>query len=150
MSDIPDDVIAHYNLKEKQTKYGFIYIEVRKGMYGLSQAGQLAQELPEERLEENGYHQSEFTPGLWLHDWRPIQLYLVVDDFRIKYIGEEHKQHLISAIQKHYECTVDDSGSKYCGRILQWDYQKRKVHVPMPEYVAKALKRFKHPPPNKP
>jgi hypothetical protein len=45
ISDMPDDVIEHYNLREIATPDGFIYCEKQKGMYGLPQAGIIAQEL---------------------------------------------------------------------------------------------------------
>ena len=35
LSNFPDDVTEEYNLKEKTTKDGFVYVEVRKCMYGL-------------------------------------------------------------------------------------------------------------------
>ena len=35
MSNIPDDVIAKYNLQGKETKDGCVYVEVQKEMYGL-------------------------------------------------------------------------------------------------------------------
>ena len=43
---------------------GYISIEVRKGMYGLPQAGLLAQELLAKRLAKHSYKQSDVTPGL--------------------------------------------------------------------------------------
>ena len=49
---------------EKATDEGWVYIEVGKGMYGLPQAGLLAQHLLEQRLARNGYTQSKQTPGL--------------------------------------------------------------------------------------
>ncbi len=69
-------------------------------MYGLPQAGIIAQELLAKRLKEHGYSQSETTPGLWKHKWRPIIFSLVVGDFRVKYIGKEHAQHLLQTVQK--------------------------------------------------
>ena len=39
------DVIAAYNLCEKVEPNGYVYIKVCKGIYGLPQAGLLAQEL---------------------------------------------------------------------------------------------------------
>ncbi len=69
LSDMPEDVIDHYNLNEKATEDGSIYVAVKRGMYGLPQAGILAQELLEQRLNAHGYHQSKFTPGLWTHEW---------------------------------------------------------------------------------
>ena len=56
-----------YNLQEKVTADGHVYVEIRKGMYGLPQAGLIAQELLEERLNKEGYYQDEIIPGLWHH-----------------------------------------------------------------------------------
>ena len=94
LSDIPDEVINEYKLSEKATKNGSIYIRAKRGMYGLPQAGLIANELLEKRLNKHGYRQSKLVPGLWKHDTRPIQFTLVVDDFGVKYVGEEHAQHL--------------------------------------------------------
>ena len=58
-------------------------------MYGLPQAGILAQQLLEERLNKHGFYQNK-APGLWTHNTRPISFTLVVDDFEIKYVGKEH------------------------------------------------------------
>ena len=64
MSDIPDAIIQQYKLTEKATTDGYMYIAIKRGMYGLPQAGILAQELLEKRLNAHGYQQSKFTPGL--------------------------------------------------------------------------------------
>jgi hypothetical protein len=53
-TDIPDEVIEHYNLRELATPDGYVYCKVTKGMYGLPQAGIIAQELLEKRLAEHG------------------------------------------------------------------------------------------------
>ena len=47
LSDIPQEVIDEYNLMEKVTPDGFVYVEIRKGMYGLPQAGLIVRELLE-------------------------------------------------------------------------------------------------------
>jgi hypothetical protein len=65
LADMPEDVIAHYNLNKISTPEGNIYCEIQKGMYGLPQAGVIAQQLLEERLQIDGYRQSKTTPGLW-------------------------------------------------------------------------------------
>jgi hypothetical protein len=83
---------------------GFIYIKIQKGMYGLKQAGILAQELLKKRLNKHGYRQSPLIPGLWWHDFIPISFTLCVDDFGIKYIGHKHAKHLASILSKHYKC----------------------------------------------
>lgn len=72
LTDLPDDVITYYDFHEKGPPNGFIYIEVRKGMYGLAQAVFLAQELFKERLNEKRFKQYKFTPGLQIHASKPI------------------------------------------------------------------------------
>ena len=72
----PQDVIDHYSLKTKVDEMGFLMVRVQKGMYGLPQAGIIAQQLLEKRLNEKGYRQSDTTPGYWTHDWRPISFSL--------------------------------------------------------------------------
>ncbi|KAL7476169.1 hypothetical protein ACHAW6_002049, partial [Cyclotella cf. meneghiniana] len=89
LSDIPEEVIEAYNLREKATPDGFVYLKVGKGMYGLPQAGSLGHNLLETRLNKEGYHQSRIAPGFWKHKTRNIQLVLVVDNFGIKYIRKE-------------------------------------------------------------
>ena len=55
---LPEDVIQHYNLHDKATKNGYVYVEIVKGIYGLPQAGIIAQQLLEEQLSKRGYRQS--------------------------------------------------------------------------------------------
>ena len=50
--DFPDNVVRHYKLANKVTKDGYVYVEIRRGMYGLPQAGLIAQKLPEQRLNK--------------------------------------------------------------------------------------------------
>jgi hypothetical protein len=119
-------------------------------MYGLHQAGLLEQEQLTKRLNKAGYTQSEVTPGFWKHKWRPINFALVVDDFGVKYVGEEHANHLISVLKEHYEIDVDWEGTSFIGLTLDWDYSGHKVHLSMPGYITKALARFAHPAPAKP
>ena len=107
LGDIPPEIIDEYQLEEKATKDGHVYLEVRQGMYGLPQAGLLAQMELEERLAEHGYRQSKLVPGLWKHDWRPIAFTLVVNDFGVKYVGEEHAKHLKGVLEEHYEVSTD-------------------------------------------
>ncbi len=65
-------------------------------MYGLPQAGIIAQNLLTKRLHKAGYQQSKITPGYRHHNWRPIRLALVVDNFGVKYINKEDIKHLAS------------------------------------------------------
>ena len=45
----PDHVMQQYQLKVKEKK-GFIYVDIRKAIYGISQAGALANKLLKKRL----------------------------------------------------------------------------------------------------
>ncbi len=76
-------------------------------MYGLPQAGIIAQELLQEHLAKVGHHQCKIIPGLWTHKTRKICFTLVVDDFAIKYTKLEDAQILIDALKKDYTITID-------------------------------------------
>ena len=51
---IPQELIKMNNLEAK-IKNGYIYMEIQKGIYGLSQAGVLSNKLPKELLTKYGY-----------------------------------------------------------------------------------------------
>ena len=143
---IPEEFQDAYDLKSK-AKNGFVYMEINKGMYGLPQAGILANKLLKKRLAKFGYFELPHTPGLWKHVSRPIAFTLVVDDFGIKYVGKQHLDHLLHAIRKDYTVEVDEKGGLYCGIELSWNYKKGYVDIAMPGYVKKQLMRYAHRPP---
>ena len=119
--DIPEEIIQEYNLNSIVTDDGMIYIEAHRGMYGLPQAGLLANELLEKRLNKRGYQQSKLVPGLWKHEWRPIQFTLVVNDFGVKYVGKEHTLHLKATLEDNYGVTTGWDGKRYIGINLDCD-----------------------------
>jgi hypothetical protein len=47
------------------------------------------------------------TPGLWRHTWQPITFTLVVDDFGVKYVGEEHAKQPIEYIKEKFKLVKD-------------------------------------------
>ena len=119
-------------------------------MYGLPQAGILAEKQLIHFLSSYGYAPVCQTPGLWCHTWLPISFCLVVDDFGVKYISKEHTNHLIQCLHNHYqEVDIDWDGKRFCGVHLDWDYAKRTCSLSMPGYVTNALHKFQHPKPNK-
>jgi hypothetical protein len=97
LSRFPEEIVQKYNLKALAVD-GWVYIEIRKGMYGLKQAGLLANQLLQTRLAPFRYYPARHTPGLWLHKTRPISFTLVVDDFTVKYVGKQHAEHLWNAL----------------------------------------------------
>jgi hypothetical protein len=146
---IPHEIITQYNLLPL-VHNGHVYIEIRKGMYGLPQAGKLANQQLTTHLAKYGYTPTAHTPGLWQHDQRPITFSLVVDDFGIKYVNKADAEHLLQALRDKYTITTDWNGALYCGLALKWDYLARTVQLSMPGYVEAALNKFQHPLPTKP
>jgi hypothetical protein len=59
IADIPDEIIREYKLDEDVTPDKYVYTEIQKGMYGLPQAGIIAQKLLEERLAKQGCTQQD-------------------------------------------------------------------------------------------
>eukprot|EP00804_Cyclotella_cryptica_P022272 CCRYP_018126-RA/>CCRYP_018126-RA protein AED:0.26 eAED:0.24 QI:0/0/0/1/0/0.33/3/0/620 len=146
---IPQAFMDTYKLWDKVYK-GHVYMEIRRGCYGLPQAGILANKLLKRRLATDGYFELPHTPGLFKHISRLVQFTLVVDDFGIKYIGQEHLNHLLQSIRKHYDVKVDHTGSLYCGITLHWNYKEKYLDISMPGYVTKQLTKYNHPLPSKP
>ena len=104
----PKDAIEQYNLREVAGHGNrYLYIEVRKGTYSLPHAGILAQELLEGRLNKHRYYQSTKMLGYWRHETKPISFTLIIDDFGVKYVGEEHTMHPSNALDKLYDVETD-------------------------------------------
>ena len=54
LRDTPEEIIKEYKLKDIAMEHGTVHIEANKGMYGLPQAGLIANELLEKRLNKRG------------------------------------------------------------------------------------------------
>jgi hypothetical protein len=149
LSRFPEEIVQKYNLNALAVD-GWVYIEIRKGMYGLKQAGSLANQLLQTRLAPFGYYPARHTPGLWLHNTRPISFTLVVDDFSVEYVGKEHAEHLRDALLHTYELTMDWTATVYSVMTLKWDYKSRTCDISMPGYVSNVLSKFQHDAPKHP
>ncbi len=131
LSLFPQHTIDQYDLATR-AKDGFVYLEIRKAVYGLPQAGMLANKQLKEHLAPAGYYEVAHTPGLWRHVTRPIQFSLVVDDFGVKYVGKEHADHLIATLRKHYASVTEDwEGKLYVGITLDWNYEEKWLDTSM-------------------
>ena len=139
LSLFPSWIKEQYNL-DKHRKNGFVYLEMHRAVWGLPQAGILANKLLQQRLLPHGYYECKHTPGLWRHLTRPSSFMLVVNDFGVKYVGKEHVEHLIKCIKEKYELTEDWSGNLYCGIKLHWDYNACTVDISMPGYIKNSSK----------
>ena len=63
---------------------GQIFARVTKVMYGLPQAGPIANDDKVQHLAPYQYHPIKSTPRIWTHDNRPTAFTLVVNDFGVK------------------------------------------------------------------
>ena len=137
---LPQHIIDKNSLQQ-YLHNGSILFEVNKGMYGLPQAGLLAQNRLIQHLAAHGYHQTAAT-CLFRHIDNGTDFCLVVDDFGVKYASTEGAQHLIDTLQKLYIITIDWEGTKYLGFTIAFNREEQYVDISMPGYIDKVLQRF--------
>ena len=73
----PPEIIEQYSLQSLIHNH-HIYVEIRRGMYGLRQAGKIANDQLIEHLAPHGYTPVPLTHGLWQHNTKDIVFTLVV------------------------------------------------------------------------
>ncbi|CAJ1934140.1 unnamed protein product [Cylindrotheca closterium] len=148
VSVLSKKIIDLYHLHDKIHK-GFVYCKVKKGMYGLPQAGKLANDDLRQYLKPHGFIPCEQTAGLWKDTTSDLMFSLVVDDFGVRYTAKSNIERLITVLQGKYKTSVDWTGSRYIGMQIDWDYENGTVDISMPGYVERALQRFTHPAPTR-
>jgi Reverse transcriptase (RNA-dependent DNA polymerase) len=147
---IPTEIRNQYDIQKYANDDGCVYARLEKGMYGLPQAGKVANDQLLPRLAAAGYNETGVVPGLFKHEKNSIIFCLVVDDFFVQYTSLDDLHHLSTTLKKNYEITLDMEAKKFCGITLDWNYEEGHVTLSMPGYVEKALQRFTHPPHQKP
>ena len=120
-----------------------VYFEVVKGMYGLPQAGLLAQERLVSHLAASDYIQSSVIPCLFRHPTNGVTFVLVVDDFGVKFTNPEGRDHFLDTLRALYQITVDAKGSQYLGMAIVHDKIRQTISISMPGYIARVLEQFK-------
>jgi hypothetical protein len=142
---IPADIFEKYKLDQIVTPEGYVFIKIKKGMYGLKQAALLAYQKLVTNLAPHGYHPCKYSIGLWYHDTRPTKFCLCVDDFGVKYYSKEDANHLLSSLRSSgFTVSTDWAGKNYCGLTFDWNYNDGYVDISMPNYVKEALHKFHH------
>jgi hypothetical protein len=143
LNQIPQSTQQQYNVRQLAGHDNtHVLVEISKGIYGLPQAGKLAQERLLAHLATHGYEPAANTPCLFKHTTRDIMFALVVDDFGIRYKGKENADHLLAALRELYPITVDWEGTKYVGISIHYDRPRRRITLSMPNYINNAIKRF--------
>lgn len=141
VSEIPDASMERHNLRDK-VRNGKVYFRVKKAMYGLPQAGYIAQQDLGKLLKANGFYECPRTPQVFRHETRNLTMSIVVDDFGVLYLKKEDVDWLLGVLGTKYELKVDWAGELYIGITLQWDYEARTCRMSMPDYIRKGVSRF--------
>ena len=71
LKHFPQHTIDQYNLREN-AKNGWVYVKIHKAIYGLPQAGKLANKQLKEHLGPASYYEVAHIPGLFTHVTRTI------------------------------------------------------------------------------
>ena len=142
---ITPEIMAEYNIASIASN-GCLIVEIRKGVYGLKEAGTIAYKRLVVKLVEHGYHPCTHTLGLWTHHTRNIIFTLAVDDFSIKYFKKEYVVHLFAALRENYTISTDWTCRNYCGLTIDWHYDRGYVDISMQGYIHEALRKFQHTP----
>ena len=146
---LPEDIIAQYNLLQLASN-GWVYLEIRKVMPGLKQAGRIANDRLKIHLAKFGYPPVARITSLWKHATKDICFSLVVDNFGVKYVGKDTVDHLIQTLKKLYTIFINWTGSLYCGLTIKWNYDKSICDISMHTYIQEAFHKFQHPAPSRP
>ena len=142
----PQDIKEMYNIDALKASDNYVYVKIKRGMYGLKQAAILAYEFLVTNLSHYGYKPLHHTLSVWTHETRPISFCLCVDDFGIKYFNKDDADHLLTSLQNHYTVTKDWEGKNFCGLTLDWNYTKQYVDISMPKYVKSLLHKLQYAP----
>ncbi len=142
----PTDIIEHYRLNEKVLG-GYVYMEIRKGTYGLPQAGILANKLLKERLARHGYLNN---PTHWDYGNMSVALSGLTSVWMTLVLGILARKTYNALGKETYEIVEDLEGNLYCGINLKWNYAKHHVDLAMAKYVMKQLTKYGHVAPLKP
>jgi hypothetical protein len=130
---VPQEVIDEYELTNDYFNLKvYIYLKIRKGVYGLKEAAIFDYDQLKAHLAPHGYARVHFTPGLWKHNKRCTTFTLTVDDFGIKYFSKVDADHLFSVLEEKYALTKDWTGTNYLGFTLDWHYDAGYVNLSMP------------------
>ena len=141
LSQLSQEIIDQYDLNAIAFK-NQVMVQIDKGMYGLAQAGRLAQDKLLPHLLKHGYILDPSTPMLFKHRTRPIAFTLVVDDFGIKYLSTDDTDHLFATLRKLYTITTDMSGGAYLGLTIAHNTKDHTIDISIPHYVNDAIQRF--------
>ena len=69
---------------------------------------------------------------------------LLVENFGVKYVGEQNAKQLWDTIKNYYELAELWAGALYCSVKLDWYYKKRTVDIYITGYTKAALHKYQN------
>ena len=96
-----DDIRLQYDIESLIDSDGYVYMRIKKGMYGLKQAAILAYNHLVKQLKPHVYHPCSESTGLGHRKTIKIKFCLCVDDFGVKYFSKDDADHLLTALRSH-------------------------------------------------
>jgi hypothetical protein len=94
-------------------------------------------------LKEHGYTQIPSSPSVFRNRDGSIRFTLVVDDFAVVWKDRTKIDHFIEILTLLYQVKVNWGGTKYLGRDVTIDREKRHVTLTMAGYIRKLLQRVR-------
>ena len=135
---IPETTIDTHRLTP-YVHHDAILFEVNKGMYGLPQAGLLAQQRLIAHLTTHGYRETS-TPCLFRHTSNGTAFTLFWH--QVFLTSWRRSSHSYPPLRLLYVITIDWTGSKCIGFTIRFNDKNRQVSLTTPGYIDKVLQRF--------
>ena len=132
--------MLQFHLDQYITK-DVVYFQVNKGMYGLKQAGLLANECIVKHFAKYDCIQSKNVPCLFVRKDKSTDFCLMVDNLLIK-ANKTNRERLYGCLLVLYEITTDDTGSKYINIEMCHDRAAGTIECAMKGYMDKVVTRF--------
>ena len=92
LSIFSQEIVQQYNLKGLVSSNGYIYMEIRKVMPGIKQAGRISSNRLNKNLARNGYAPVKHTPSLWCHHTSELVFSLIVNYFGIDSVLDSYEE----------------------------------------------------------
>lgn len=121
---------------------GKMLFEVNKGLYGMRQAGYIAQRNLIQILKENGY-QEEGKHSIFRDDEKKIVFIVHVDDVAVAYKDKQDVDKLVEVLEKAgYTIKANWEGDAFCGFTIKYNKEEEWIEIGAESVVNKALERF--------
>ena len=123
---------------------GRLMLKLIRSIYGMRQAGYIAQRNLLALLKANGYYESGYDSIFTSNDGKTIFL-THTDDFAIGYDDEKEVQQLVQMLtEAKYKITIDMEGKNFCGFEVEYNRNAPQPYIALTieKIIDKAIIRF--------